>query len=115
MRLLLGVMLFSLGCASFPSVETVWRAQKRVQRVMNLPQEEFPLSVVEANETNHFAIDGYGNGIIYLHPTWSYQILFHEVCHAVQHQNNLPLQEDTCQMVSYILTQDRPKWTMRSH
>ena len=92
--ILLTVLL--LGCWPYPSMKTVDRLRDRVQKTLRLPQDDFHIPVLIHGEGSKTVIDGNGGITIHLQKDYTYMILVHEICHAVQWHHQQEFNEREC-------------------
>ena len=110
--MLLGLVL--IGCASAPpTIERTFEMYAHIAERMGWPNAALAPPIFMTDEHSHFAVDGNGKGIVWLNWMYTRGELAHELCHAVQWNHGMELDESVCQEMDWLYTWRRPVWRRR--
>jgi predicted metal-dependent hydrolase len=77
-------------------MKTVDRLRDRVQKTLKLPQDKFAIPVIMHDGGSKTVVDGNGTVAIHLQLDYTYMMLVHEICHAVQWHHRQKFDEGEC-------------------
>jgi predicted metal-dependent hydrolase len=99
-RILVLLLALSFACGLYPSMKTVDRLRDRVQKTLKLPQDKFAIPVIMHDGGSKTVVDGNGTVAIHLQRDYTYMMLVHEICHAVQWHHRQEFNERECMWVA---------------